>query len=110
MDKQRLFSEVVQVSAAEAHNNRDNVALSADNNSSEDNWEVFQRRKRRNNNSRLLAIGNIKSTKIKTVPKCVDLHVYRLHPNITSSELKNILVPYFPEVTCEQLVGNNSHQ
>ena len=49
---------------------------------SNNQWNVVQHKKR----TRI--VGNNKDSTIKTVPKCVDLHVYRLHPDITDVNLK----------------------
>lgn len=38
---------------------------------------------------------------IQTIPKFVSLHVTRLHPKTTPSDLENVLKDRFPDVSCE---------
>lgn len=59
--------------------------------------------KQRNNSRRNVIIGTDRNTSLEAVPKFVSLHVYRLKPEITVSELTELLKPHFPEVKCETL-------
>lgn len=49
-------------------------------------------------------IGNNTSGNLKAVPKFVDIHVYRLHPETSGNALTGYLKSSFPEVICTQLV------
>ncbi|KAJ4430573.1 hypothetical protein ANN_19161 [Periplaneta americana] len=79
-----------------------------DYNNSGNEWKTVQPKKR--TNSRVQIVGNNKCSGIKTVPKCVDLHVYRIDPDITVTDIKRMLISKFPEVICEQLFGKNTKQ
>lgn len=83
-------------------------ACTSDTNPPNNEWKPVHRKKR--TNARAQIVGSNKNSELKTVPKCVELHVYRLHPDITETDLKGVLLPKFPEVSCEQLVGKNIKQ
>ena len=53
---------------------------------------------------RQIIVGkNTEATQIKSVPKSVFLHVYRLDKQTTVDDLSNLLKPSFPEVKSEKL-------
>ncbi|KAG5875763.1 hypothetical protein JTB14_022472 [Gonioctena quinquepunctata] len=65
-----------------------------------EDWHRVNYRKRR------FVVGkNVENTTISTVPKLVSLHVTRLKPNTDLNELKQMLLPDFPEVICEKHVS-----
>lgn len=65
-------------------------------------WSKVLGRKRR------IVTGNSNSLgDIKGVPKLIALHVYRINPNTTASNLETHLKKQFPEVICESL--NSKH-
>lgn len=93
-------SDNVQLKSMESNgNNSDNIMVNNE-------WKTFNSKRRRNN--RIQVVGSNKTLDLKTVPKHVELHVYRLHPETTDSDVMNLLKPIFPEVECEQLQGKNS--
>lgn len=63
---------------------------------------------RKNNPNIIVGTGQDSvSQPIKGVPKCVELHVYRLEPHTKGEQLTEMLKPNFPEVTCEQLTSKH---
>ncbi|CAG9761244.1 unnamed protein product [Ceutorhynchus assimilis] len=70
-------------------------------------WQnvTYKRRKPR------VLVGNKDDTElnIRAVPKSVDLHVYRLHPDTTSMQITNLLKSLFPEVKTEKIESKNSN-
>lgn len=61
---------------------------------------------KRNNN---VVMGS-KVSDIKTVPKFIDIHVYRLHPNTKSEDLCKYLKSSFPEVICDTISSKHPDQ
>ncbi|XP_063923709.1 uncharacterized protein LOC135137877 [Zophobas morio] len=47
---------------------------------------------------------------LQTVPKFIDLHVYRLHPSTTEADVIGYLKPMFKEVLCETLPSKHPLQ
>lgn len=80
--------------------------LASTSQSRKEEWNEVVKRK---SNKRKIIIGNNKeSNSIKTVPKYVVLHVYRLDPQTTVNQLSNLLQINFPEVKCEKLISRLS--
>ncbi|XP_045480896.1 uncharacterized protein LOC123685284 [Harmonia axyridis] len=78
-----------------------------DSGNSENKWNFVDRRKRRG--KMVVVVGNESQTetKVKGVPKTIDLHVYRIHPNTSVEDLKDMLKPHFGEVVTEALKSRN---
>lgn len=78
-----------------------------DSGSSENKWNLVDRRKRRG--KMVVGVGNESQTetKVKGVPKTIDLHVYRIHPKTSAEDLKDMLKPHFGEVVTEALESRN---
>ncbi|KAG5900339.1 hypothetical protein JTB14_026347 [Gonioctena quinquepunctata] len=67
-----------------------------------EDWHRVNYRKRR------FVVGkNVENATISTVPKLVSLHVTRLKTNTDPNELKQMLLPDFPEVICEKHVSRH---
>ena len=84
-------------------------------NSNDVKWSTVVKRKKSKINSansviRHKIVGNNTSANLKTVPRFVDIHVYRLHPETTADALAGYLKPNFPEVICHQLVPKHEGQ
>lgn len=75
--------------------------------SNNNEWQDVRPKKRK---PRIL-VGKKEDTEvsIRAVPKLVDLHVYRLHPDTTSVQITNHLKPIFPEVKSEKLDSKNAN-
>lgn len=58
----------------------------------------------------LKIVGKSSSSNLKAVPKFVDIHVYRLHPETRCEELTAYLRPNFPEVICTSLKPKHEGQ
>nr|CAI5840505.1 unnamed protein product [Callosobruchus analis] len=63
-------------------------------------WKKVQPRKR---NRRTYLVGKNDGSGIKTTPKYVYLHVYRVDPNTSVDDMVCLLKDNFPEVLCEKL-------
>lgn len=71
-----------------------------------DEWKNVSYKKRKPNV--LIGSKNASEMNIRAVPKTVDLHVYRLHPDTTATQITHLLKPLFPEVKTEKLESKNS--
>lgn len=81
--------------------NRENNVIS------ENKWNVVGGRRRKGR--MIVGAGNEShiETKVKGVPKTIDLHVYRIYPNTTAEDLADMLKPHFEEVVTEALESRN---
>lgn len=74
---------------------------------SENKWNVAGRKRPRRR--MVVGVGNASQseTKVKGVPKLIDLHVYRIHPDTTAEDLADMLRPHFEEVVIEAMESKN---
>lgn len=64
---------------------------------------------KRNRSVKHQIVGN-KASSIKTVPRYVAIHVYRLHTDTTTGDIVSLLQPNFPEVQCQQLIAKHKNE
>lgn len=58
---------------------------------------------RRNNARNNPIIGSSHNSKFQAAPRLSFLHVYKLHPDTTATQLKEYLQPLLPEVECDKM-------
>lgn len=75
----------------------------AKNTADDSGWQKAKNKRRRD----VVVGNNQRLTKVKGVPRIVELRAYRIDPNTTPDDLKGLLRPHFPEVTCEPLTSRH---
>lgn len=65
-------------------------------------WQNVARKRRK----RPVMVGSsTQELPIRGVPKCVELHAYRINPSTSADDLYRLLKPHFPEVLCDALTS-----
>ena len=107
-NKQRKIMDTIINLNNDKDNNVTDPNKISDNSSVQYNkWQKVEHKQKKSRSINTIVGKSKEYSTVKTIPKFIHLHVYRLSPDTTEDNLRTLLLNKFPEVMCEKMLSKH---